>query len=520
MRAPAARVRARPFLGASAVCLAVATLLSCGDETPLGPSAGRDPPDQPVLAADGAGDGDRCIPGQLRATLPAGTSAAGSGTVALGQVCDPLVYAGDSSFERPMQMEFRAQGLIKFYRSDYQHLWGDNKGKYWFDADPGGACSWAFGCDTNVGLEFTEESFWGRWFSFRDEGWLPDQEVWVDTIVVKGSGVARRQRGPAGSQNMANYPCDFPPNWPEPCFTITGTHTVTLTPMATKLQLAASRTTVLAGDPVTFTASTIDGTGFDVVEWIWVPDQPADGGPVLMARIGDQREPGSGSATLYADGGPPICVGPTNPCTEPMLQSGTMYVRAVIHWAAGTVEQASVHVDVIPCPTGDSLLDTQWVRDSLRQLLRDSRPDAAADTLKVEQAAFFLRDRTTGALSFHRAPADSANNCMVQGEYEFDPQRHILVALVHTHPYAPGDIILFCGSRFAPLTYRSVGSLADWMLLIDANAQVRPFQTLEPRMYVIDKVNVITLDYTAFWDPTKPIESIDPHTSEECSWWQ
>ncbi|HEX6964223.1 MAG TPA: hypothetical protein VF166_00405 [Gemmatimonadaceae bacterium] len=167
---------------------------------------------------------------------------------------------------------------------------------------------------------------------------------WVDTVLVRGTGTASRTSGiPYFGSNCNNGPCYY----------YTGEQTITITPVATTLQLAADPTDGPAGRTVTYTASTSNGNTFTVKEWTFVPDDTTS---VAVRRVGPGatgvRASVVRSAAMTSDsGGPGPCVPPATTCGEVVAQSGTMYVRASV---LGIIQQARVHVSV----QGDSLLLT------------------------------------------------------------------------------------------------------------------------------------------------------------------
>jgi hypothetical protein len=57
-----------------------------------------------------------------------------------------------------------------------------------------------------------------------------------------------------------------------------------------------------------------------------------------------------------------------------VVQSGTIEVRATVDGVSLT---AGVHVSVVPCPTGDSLLDQPNIRKDFVDMMSRSNPDSA-----------------------------------------------------------------------------------------------------------------------------------------------
>jgi hypothetical protein len=180
--------------------------------------------------------------------------------------------------------------------------------KQWWDA--GGTFNYIVYCQGYVSVWSTEAG--GKSFC-RNGLSIPLTAVWVDTVVMRGQVTTKWYRGPA-----TWAACDGTGQLP--CYTYTGSFAITVTPVASTLELTAVPSTVLAGDSVTFTASA-GGASFTVQEWTWQPDEP----------------PGSSSAGS--------CTAGVSQCGAIIQESGTMYVRASV---GGTVEQAKAHVSVQP----------------------------------------------------------------------------------------------------------------------------------------------------------------------------
>ena len=90
----------------------------------------------------------------------------------------------------------------------------------------------------------------------------------------------------------------------------------------------------------------------------------------------------------------------------------------------------AVEVDSLDCPTGNPIVDLRQIRDSLKKLLDDSKPNAAHDTLKKELAGYVLQHRVTGEFSFYRSPIDpTATNCNVEVDASWDSSIYELVAV-------------------------------------------------------------------------------------------
>ena len=169
------------------------------------------------------------------------------------------------------------------------------------------------------------------------------QEVYTTRIVVQGTGNARRSPG------MTPWLARCGSVFGVPCYTYSGSQTVTVTPVSDQLRVEADTSHVRAGTPVTFTASTIDGTPLVVREWIWVEEAPgeedaSDG--YMESATGGTPESGEDAAAVSSgdlDRREETVCGTDETCTHAPARSGTMYVRAVV---GGVVQQAGVGVAV------------------------------------------------------------------------------------------------------------------------------------------------------------------------------
>ena len=118
------------------------------------------------------------------------------------------------------------------------------------------------------------------------------------------------------------------------------------------LTLTASPRSMLTGDTATFTASVSPSSAsWGIGAWTWTPDS--------------------------ASGGinPNNCTTAEKVCKRSMALSGSMKVTAVVGTDTLT---ATTHVSVLPCLTGDSLLDDSRLRKQFSDALNGSNPNAPA----------------------------------------------------------------------------------------------------------------------------------------------
>jgi hypothetical protein len=414
-----------------------------------------------------------------------------------------------NSYATSTLVEIRIEGVV----TAHKNYPPEDYGKTYASLDPSGWLEDGFfaGCYVQASVRYS-----GKGSFYPGNGSCPwrysapypgSRPSWVDTVVVRGTGTASRTYGiPYWGSNCNNGPCYY----------YTGSQTITVTPIATTLALGADPVDGPAGRTVTYTATASDGNTVTVKAWNFVPD---DTTTVQVERVG-QRATGvhlsvvSGSVATDSGGLGP-CVAPATTCQGTVTESGTMYVLATV---LGVDQQAKVHVTVDTCDTTDPL-NQQWLRDSLDALLEESNADAATDQEKLEHAAYLVRDRASGTLSYHRSDPDpEATNCSVLTQFDLDTARYELIATIHTHPYTPGDTVHYCGTKRREEPYRSGGSADDWASLLNFEALVSASQPdTKVKEYIIDKVNLIELDSGKFLS-SGPAEAtkIFPRSTPTC----
>lgn len=215
------------------------------------------------------------------------------------------------------------------------------------------------------------------------------------------------------------------------------------------LTLTASRTTVAApGEDVTFTVTasrpvTVLGWSFDTSGSAM--NRIAPSGPSLSkfsarsskaARTSSQLAVPSSSSKLASQGSSWGGCGPSfAQCTNFIGTSGTVDVLAS---ANGDTVRANVEVQVVPCPTGDSLLDSPATRKVFK-LLRDS--SNASDPVianRVEREAVLIDSAGRKIWKILALNPTTALNtpCEVNPRV---PSGWIILAIAHTHPFKDGE---------------------------------------------------------------------------------
>lgn len=303
--------------------LAAAMLLSlagCDDKLP---TEVRQPETVPEASINSEDSGIPHPPGTMTGTILGGDSMYGWGPVAM-----------EGGFPEATYVEIKIAGLVERWTSG-PPIWATST--YVTDVDPAGTGS---NCAAAARVQFFVDGKAAGGYSPCDAySTFPLQEVWSWRGVVNGEGRVSRRSGPTTVFGNCNQPGTAP------CYVHHGSQRVTVTPIAASLSVKASRTSIVEGDTVVFTASVSGTSTWQVRDWIWQPDQaqePALAPPVALRFNMFAESPRSTVQSAQ----PLLSISPdgrTN--TRYVGQTGTMYVRAKV----GTrVEQASVRIVVIP----------------------------------------------------------------------------------------------------------------------------------------------------------------------------
>lgn len=169
------------------------------------------------------------------------------------------------------------------------------------------------------------------------------------------------------------------------------------------LTLTPSRSSVAAGDSVTFTpAGTPAGAPVEVLSWSWQPDS-----------------------------GAVVTVCGTNPtCTMAVPRGGTMKVSARVQ---GVTVAATAPVTVVPCPTGEPLLDQPKVREGLRAAWDSSNAGDPDRSKRIERAVYFYD--SAGTVVYRVVPSLTTDTLCSNGPPEPSPPPGRLIADAHVHPF-------------------------------------------------------------------------------------
>ncbi len=259
----------------------------------------------------------------------------------------------------------------------------------------------------------------------------------VDSFTVQGPV---RGTGPVRRKNFAqpSYPASHYCGGMQCVIAISGSQTVRLEIGAAQLSLSATPDSVARGTPVTFVASSSQGS-LTVLEWQWWPDKTPSN--TTTASCGT-------SAT----------------CQTKVYESGTMWVRARTGPNPQTIQAASAAVDapeypVVQCPTGDSIVDSPSVRGMLRALMDSSM----GHNPRKEFAGALFRD-SNGDERWVIDFANPINSCI---EARFTPgglpPLSQLILFAHSHPYSIGDRTCK-GGFYAAGRLGGIPSVEDWAI--------------------------------------------------------
>jgi hypothetical protein len=163
-------------------------------------------------------------------------------------------------------------------------------------------------------------------------------------------------------------------------------------------------------DSVTFTASMSDGSTASVTGWAWVQDSGSVSSSGLCAS----------STTL-------------NPCKEALRETGTMTVTVTYK---GRTKHAMVHVDLIVCPTRDSVLDDSLFRSGAALLYDVAH--SGAPPYRIEALGYLFKNAAGDSSQFIQALND-ADACHIELlPLPTHPSGWYVEAYVHIHPFHPG----------------------------------------------------------------------------------
>lgn len=218
-----------------------------------------------------------------------------------------------------------------------------------------------------------------------------------------------------------------------------------------KLTVTADPKTFRAEDPVTFEASTTDSSAFTIEGWEFQPDF---------------------SVPHFSP-----CPPSLKTCTINLPSSGTMFVTALVN---GNHEIAEVHVSVVTCLTGDSVLDNPVVRDSINKAWNRTHP-GLPDESRVEQDGLGLVPAGHLDSTIYEPLSAALNdNCSSSWPTTFVLPGTYVRFFMHLHPNVEGDPAHYCkylGGVQPPGTYYVGGpSGPDWIAATSLDSALSTFR--------------------------------------------
>ena len=208
-----------------------------------------------------------------------------------------------------------------------------------------------------------------------------------------------------------------------------------------QFKVTASPKSITSGQSVTFTATVTPAPAVAwnlSGPWTWRPDV--------------------GTGGISAD-----CQWFENPCTRTISKSGWMKATTTIGEYTLT---DSVRVYVIPCPTGDSLVDRESARNLLSTLWSQANPTAPPAN-RIERGGY-IYDSLGVDITVVSQQDPSDNPCS-----NLNPKTRTLPVVVgiHEHPFSTGDSLPWQQCNFQPLQqgYYVMGhtwggpSAGDWV---------------------------------------------------------
>ena len=298
-------------------------------------------------------------------------------------------------------------------------------------------------CQGLLRIDF--DSGGGSWWP--STGCTPGSQItssWTTQIGVRGLGHVSRGAGPTA--------CDSAP----PCYTYSGTQTVSITPATVGLAETVNQSIVNPGTTLAFNASPTaylpSHTFWGITEWRWIPD--------------------AGSQSVQ-------CVGWGDTCYFTPPGSGTMQVTGTMN---GVVRTASVRV-IVQCAIAGSTADSAFLRianDTMtRQLGKrvwDSSGVTGPKDNRRERIGFWGTNSQGNRVLLFKSPTDSLDSPCHSWFSPSAIRTDVEFVQHHGHPFQNADTLprscLPAWAALDPTAYSTYNaktyngpSIADLMML-------------------------------------------------------
>jgi hypothetical protein len=320
-----------------------------------------------------------------------------------------------------------------------------------------------------------------------------DQASWqaegAGYVMHQGSIVDSADAILAHRQGFESY-CHVPNSIPPVAvyeFDVSGGSTLTIDILG--VSVTPSATTVQFGQSVHFSVASINFAGTGAITWSF---DALDGQPQVSVT--------SCANLLVCDYVPP--------------KTGRMEICMNDEQNYPICGLSSL-INVIKCPTGDTILDNPIFRAALQQALKDSWADSVPSDRRHESAGWAYFDSTGLHVVRSENPANF-NPCSVSSTYD----QFKAVLLFHTHPFNPPEGFFGSADRlpsncgFAAGSYYDVGtwggpSAQDWRTSVDR--QLPSYIIDKKRIY---KTNPAVTDSTQWKASTKNYD----WNTKKCRW--
>jgi hypothetical protein len=194
-----------------------------------------------------------------------------------------------------------------------------------------------------------------------------------------------------------------------------------------RIEVPSASFSAHSGSSRSFGRALIAGAAYRLGAWAATPRHNAIGQTSSSAQ---PAVPTTARRLASQGGAWGACSPSSSQCTNFVSESGTVDVLALVN---GDTLRATVAVRVVPCPTGDSLLDDPFTRKMLDSLWRLSWPDTTTTANRVERGGYIYYDSTSKQMVFSISrPSPNDNACR---SYLGPPPPGVqVVRIIHTHP--------------------------------------------------------------------------------------